>query len=166
MHQYSRAERLLLRPFPENSENSILMSGNDQHEMFDHLDILGREGDRHEGKAKDFGTPRRSMLPDLTAPGMDIAPSNRLPMGIGPSDLISDQNEGTVMLVDLSISCRYLAGLCQIRQGKWAEATEMLGEANPFRGTDGVGPRIANTDGGIKVSFTVLEHTFISRILD
>ena len=53
MHQYSRAERLLLRPFPENSENSILMSGNDQHEMFDHLDILGREGDRHKGKAKD-----------------------------------------------------------------------------------------------------------------
>ena len=115
MHQYSRAERLLLRPFSENSENSILMSGNDQHEMFDHLDILGREGDRHKGKAKDFGTPRRSMLPDLTAPGMDIAPSNRLPMGIGPSDLISDQNEGTVMLVDLSISCRYVAGLCQIR---------------------------------------------------
>ena len=70
------------------------------------------------------------------------------------------------MLVDLSLSCRYLAGLCQIRQGRWAEATEMLGEANPFRGTDGVGPRIANTDGGIKVSFTVLEHTFISRILD
>lgn len=151
MHQYSRAERLLIRPFPENSENSILINGNDQHEMFSHLDILGRQGDREKGKGRELGAPRRPILPELMAPGMDLAPSNRLPMGIGPTDLITDQNEGTVMLVDLSVSCRYLAALCQIRQGKWAEATEMLGEANPFKGTDRVGPRIANTDGGIKI---------------
>ncbi|EJD43522.1 TPR-like protein [Auricularia subglabra TFB-10046 SS5] len=54
-------------------------------------------------------------------------------------------------LVDISISCRYLAAQCQVRQGKWPEAMETLGEANPWRGTGKSGPDMPNMDGGIKL---------------
>ncbi|KAF8474420.1 hypothetical protein DFH94DRAFT_129298 [Russula ochroleuca] len=33
----------------------------------------------------------------------------------------------------MSIICRYLAAQCLVRQGKWGEATEMLGEANSLQ---------------------------------
>jgi anaphase-promoting complex subunit 6 len=48
-------------------------------------------------------------------------------------DVAAEQQEGVSRLVDMSVVCRYLAAQCLVRQGKWAEATEMLGEANPFR---------------------------------
>lgn len=41
--------------------------------------------------------------------------------------------------------------LWQVRQGNWADATEMLGEANPFRVLEPNGPTIPDIDGGIKV---------------
>ena len=58
---------------------------------------------------------------------------------------------GVSRLVDMSVACRYLAAQCQMRQGKWHDALEMLGEANPFRGSANSGPAIPNMDGGIKV---------------
>jgi hypothetical protein len=39
----------------------------------------------------------------------------------------------------------------QIRQGNWSAATELLGEANPFRDSGRSGPGIPNVDGGIKI---------------
>ena len=94
-HRYSRAERLLTRPF----------STKPPAVPFD-----------AKGKA------REPVFP------------TRLP--IGPTamvDVAADQQEGVSRLVDMSVVCRYLAAQCLVRQGKWAEATEMLGEANPFR---------------------------------
>lgn len=63
----------------------------------------------------------------------------------------AENTDGVSRLVDMSVACRYLAAQCQVRQGKWTEATEMLGEANPFRGNANSGPAVPNMDGGIKV---------------
>ena len=71
-------------------------------------------------------------FPDLKGKGREVEP--RLP--VGPTamiDVAAEQQEGVSRLVDMSVVCRYLAAQCLVRQGKWAEATEMLGEANPFR---------------------------------
>ncbi|TFY65559.1 hypothetical protein EVG20_g5530 [Dentipellis fragilis] len=57
----------------------------------------------------------------------------------------------------MSVVCRYLAAQCLVRQGKWAEATEMLGEANPFRNSGRSGPAVPNTDGGIKAKACFME---------
>ena len=43
--------------------------------------------------------------------------------------------DNTSRLVDMSLACRYLAAQCMVRSGKWPEAMELIGEANPFRGS-------------------------------
>lgn len=76
----------------------------------------------------------------------------RLPMGPGGMiELPEEMQDRVSRLVDMSVACRYLAALCQVRQGNWTDATEMLGEANPFGGSAGSGPSVPNVDGGIKV---------------
>lgn len=148
MHQYSRAERLLTRPFPNTPTETSQQEANGHNfpvpTSLHDVDL--------KGKGKDTGEiPRRKFAHlDLAIPGIDIDPG-RLPMGLGAEDLAAEQSDGVTMLVDTSVACRYLAAQCQVRQGKWAEAAEMLGESNPFRDTGGSGPRIANTDGGIKI---------------
>ena len=58
----------------------------------------------------------------------------RLPMGPGGLiELPEELQDRVSRLVDMSVACRYLAALCQVRQGHWNDAIEMLGEANPFR---------------------------------
>lgn len=112
-HRYSRAERLLTRPFPTKPP------------------------------AVPFDLKGKAREPDFPP---------RLP--VGPTAMIevaAEQQEGVSRLVDMSVVCRYLAAQCLVRQGKWAEATEMLGEANPFRNSGRSGPAVPNTDGGIKV---------------
>ncbi len=57
---------------------------------------------------------------------------------MGPGTLLGKADDtrpgvGMSRLVDLSIACRYLAAQCMVRQGNWNAATEILGEANPFR---------------------------------
>ncbi|TFY83527.1 hypothetical protein EWM64_g474 [Hericium alpestre] len=150
-HQYSRAERLLTRPF--RAKPPII-----PHPR--------RSDDAHVGP-NGFGSPTpapsdASMFtpaplggtgvpfPDLKGKGREH--DARLPMG--PTAMINvaaEQQEGVSRLVDMSVVCRYLAAQCLVRQGKWAEATEMLGEANPFRNSGRSGPAVPNTDGGIKV---------------
>lgn len=64
-------------------------------------------------------------------------------------------------LVDVSVACRYLAAQCMVRQAKWSDALELLGDVNPFRGTRSSGPTVRGSDGGIKVrreSSTVSKH--------
>lgn len=109
-HQYSRAERLLTRPFPTeppkrpSTPSPPLTNG--------HLPFA-------KGKGRD--EPHPMAMP-------------RLPMGPGGRfDVPEDMQTGVSRLVDMSVACRYLAAQCQVRQGNWADATEMLGEANPFR---------------------------------
>lgn len=67
--------------------------------------------------------------------------------------------------------------MTQVRQGKWPEALEMLGEENPFRdvgmrclcsrlfvaydfGKATTGPHVANCDGGIKVSLNAKLYVY------
>ncbi|KAI0046567.1 TPR-like protein [Auriscalpium vulgare] len=130
-HRYSRAERLLTRPFPTAPP---------------------RLPPRHP-PTNGFGSPPESAgvpFPDVKGKGREL--DMRLP--VGPTEMIdvaADQLDGVSRLVDMSVVCRYLAAQCLVRQGKWAEATEMLGEANPFRNSGRSGPAVPNTDGGIKV---------------
>ncbi|KAG6915872.1 hypothetical protein DXG01_009480 [Tephrocybe rancida] len=129
-HQYSRAERLLTRPFsttpPKRPSSPPPANGH----LFQSAKGKGREQD---------APPPLTSLP-------------RLPMGPGAMVEIPEEIQDRVSrLVDMSVACRYLAAQCQVRQGNWAEATEMLGEANPFRDSGRSGPAIPNVDGGIKV---------------
>lgn len=167
MHQYSRAERLLTRPFAEmnptddnEDDTQLLTNGHAQPEASIGIPLALPRG-KGKGKERAVDQPsqprqrraNRAMHLDLVIPNIDASPGlgARLPLGPGAPDLAAAQADGAVPLVDTSVACRYLAAQCQLRQGKWAEAGEMLGEANPFRGTDGRGPKVANTDGGIKV---------------
>jgi anaphase-promoting complex subunit 6 len=132
-HQYSRAERLLTRPFPLKPTAQNARPATNGYTPSSPIDM-------HTG----------IPFPDIKGKGREFEP--RLP--IGPTAMIevaADHLEGVSRLVDMSVVCRYLAAQCLVRQGKWAEATEMLGEANPFRNSGRSGPGVANEDGGIKV---------------
>ena len=94
-HRYSRAERLLTRPFSTKPP------------------------------AVPFDLKGKAREPDFP-PRLPVGPAAMI-------DIAAEQQEGVSRLVDMSVVCRYLAAQCLVRQGKWAEATEMLGEANPFR---------------------------------
>ncbi|KZP25131.1 TPR-like protein [Athelia psychrophila] len=139
-HQYSRAERLLTRPFATSTLNP---SAAEAHltNGFGHghgdISTMANTTANAKGKAKEIPS------------GM---PSTRLPMGPGGMiDVPDDMQESVSRLVDMSVACRYLAAQCQVRQGNWTDATEMLGEANPFRNSGRTGPAVPNVDGGIKV---------------
>ena len=43
------------------------------------------------------------------------------------------EEEGLSQLVNMSLTCRYLAARCQYQLGKWSDAIELLGKENPFR---------------------------------
>ncbi|KAG6868678.1 hypothetical protein C0993_012181, partial [Termitomyces sp. T159_Od127] len=129
-HQYSRAERLLTRPFSTAPPKRPLSPPPTNGHLFSSA----------KGKEREQDPP-----PPLTL-------SPRLPMGPGAMvEVPEEMQERVSRLVDMSVACRYLAAQCQVRQGNWAEATEMLGEANPFRDSGRSGPSIPNVDGGIKV---------------
>lgn len=141
-HRYSRAERLLTRPFPAKPPSNHYTRHAEMHAT----NGFGSPGDTSTFGGHGTGIP----FPDLKGKGREFEP--RLP--VGPTamiDVAAEQQEGVSRLVDMSVVCRYLAAQCLVRQGKWAEATEMLGEANPFRDSGRSGPAVPNTDGGIKV---------------
>ncbi|KAF9007618.1 TPR-like protein [Cyathus striatus] len=127
MHQYSRAERLLIRPFPTHPPK--------------------RAPSHSSGNGNTKGKSReQDAQQDLTLA------MPRLPTGpAGMINVPEDMQDQVSRLVDMSVACRYLAAQCLVRQGNWAEATEMLGESNPFRDSGRSGPTIPNSDGGIKV---------------
>lgn len=117
-HQYSRAERLLTRPF--------------------------------------FLHPPQGEARTTTADGM--AAPMPLPPRLPPAliEVPEEMSESVSRLVDMSVACRYLAAQCQVRQGHWEDAIEMLGEANPFRNSERSGASVPNLDGGIKVRMNML----------
>ncbi|KAF8905026.1 hypothetical protein CPB84DRAFT_1676979 [Gymnopilus junonius] len=132
-HQYSRAERLLTRPFPTSSSKmpNIPAASNGNASHFQSTT---------KGKGREYDASQLM----LSMP--------RLPMGPGGLiELPEEMQDRVSRLVDMSVACRYLAALCQVRQGHWNDATEMLGEANPFGGSGRSGPAVPNVDGGIKV---------------
>lgn len=139
-HQYSRAERLLTRPFPASVPRDPPTAPSLTNGHFGAPSLA-----ELKGKGKDTTSGRGTTgLPPHMNPRLPMGPSEMIDVAVEYDDAVS-------RLVDMSVACRYLAAQCQVRQGKWAEATEMLGEANPFRGSGQSGPNIPNTDGGIKV---------------
>lgn len=106
-------------------------------------------------------------LPMMFGAANPPPPVARLPVG-GPGEMIAvaaESQDGVSRLVDMSVACRYLAAQCQVRQGKWTEAMEMLGEANPFRESGKSGPEIPNMDGGIKVRVSLPSECY-TRLLN
>jgi anaphase-promoting complex subunit 6 len=144
-HQYARAEQLLIRAFPlpvtSHDVTKFPLTNGHAYPLVQfstvHPNIAALAG---KGKGKQVDSP--------TSPQRPV----RVP--VGPSSMINAAVEypnGASRLVDMSVACRYLAALCQVRyqaiswidspsaafskvrQGKWHSATEMLGESNPFR---------------------------------
>lgn len=118
-HQYSRAERLLTRPFP--AVTAIRPDGaNESNHSMEVLSGIRDISHGPKGKGKEPDTHEIS--------------TSRLPMGpAGLIKLSEDAQPKVSRLVDISVACRYLAAQCQVRQGNWSDALEMLGEVNPFR---------------------------------
>lgn len=119
-HQYARAERLLTRPFSTiiPKAQGATVNGHERDAADDAT--MGSLTADTKGKRKEED-PLSNLMP-------------RLPMGDAGMMQIPEQLQDSVSrLVDMSVACRYLAAQCQVRQGNWADATEMLGEANPFR---------------------------------
>lgn len=119
-HQYSRAERLLTRPFPTKNQTAEppYLNG------LDHSIAVS-------SAVRPFSVDTKGKGKEIQA---QLGPSSRLPMG--PAGLIKlpeALQENVSRLVDMSVACRYLAAQCQVRQGNWTDALEILGEANPFR---------------------------------
>ncbi|OBZ72693.1 Anaphase-promoting complex subunit cut9 [Grifola frondosa] len=143
-HQYSRAERLLTRPFPTSPPRRFPIDAPITNGEFP--PPFSSAGANAKGKGREV--PQSLMIaPTVAAPTIPRLPA-------GPSEMMDvavEYEEGVSRLVDLSVACRYLAAQCQVRQGKWTEALEMLGEANPFRGSGQTGPAVPNLDGGIKI---------------
>ncbi|GBB91503.1 hypothetical protein RclHR1_18830003 [Rhizophagus clarus] len=57
-------------------------------------------------------------------------------------------------LMDTSVACRFLAAKCCIKQEKYQESLELLGEENPF-GDRGYRSLIKNTEGGIQLEASI-----------
>ena len=138
-HEYSRAERLLTRPFPTLPPRPPAATNGTFQPPF-------APASNAKGKGREMPPPPLGggALGDTLAPGVQ-----RLPVGPGEMvDVAIEFDDGVSRLVDMSVACRYLAAQCQMRQGKWNDALEMLGESNPFRGGAEAG---SEPDGGIKV---------------
>ena len=140
-HQYGRSERLLTRPFqaPDDTPSSspvrpsyLDTNGHSipQSNTFPKIPVSTRFTYIYQDKGK--GKEAMNPIAAATSSGF----GGRLPMGAGARfDLAADNITGVSRLVDMSVACRYLAAQCLVRQGKGADATEMLGEHNPFRGS-------------------------------
>lgn len=97
--QYSRAERLLTRPFPMSSSKKIPgpVPSNPQngHNMMPFPTMKGKGRD-HDVSQLMLSQPR-------------------LPMGPGGMiDIPVEMQDRVSRLVDMSVACRYLAALCQV----------------------------------------------------
>jgi anaphase-promoting complex subunit 6 len=94
-HQYSRAERLLMRPFPTSPPKRLSASPPLTNGHLPH-------GPSLKGKSREIGNPQ--------LPGM-----SRLPLGPGGMiEIPEDMQDGVSRLVDMSVACRYLAAQCQV----------------------------------------------------
>lgn len=96
-HQYSRAERLLTRPFPTSLSKCPASppptTNGDLSHLFQSTKGKGREQD---------------LPPPLTT-------IPRLPMGPGGMIEVAEEMQDRVSrLVDMSVACRYLAAQCQV----------------------------------------------------
>jgi anaphase-promoting complex subunit 6 len=102
-HQYSRAERLLTRPFcttpPKHNAPDPPLPNGHGHPLADPSSV-GTTTANDKGKGKE-------VPPPLSTP--------RLPMGPGGMiEVPEEMQESVSRLVDMSVACRYLAAQCQV----------------------------------------------------
>jgi hypothetical protein len=107
-HQYSRAERLLTRPFsitpPTNNAPEPPLPNGHGHPL-SHVSSIRNTTANVKGKGKE-------VPPPMSVP--------RLPMGPGGMIEIPEEiQENVSRLVDMSVACRYLAAQCQVCNGLW-----------------------------------------------
>jgi len=96
-HQYSRAERLLTRPFPTSSSKIPQPSGPSSNGHLPNFQPTTK------GKGREYDASQLM----LSMP--------RLPMGPGGLiELPEEMQDKVSRLVDMSVACRYLAALCQV----------------------------------------------------
>ncbi len=92
-HQYSRAERLLTRPFPTSPPKRPVSPS----------PVLNGHPHSSKGKGREYDASQLM----LSMP--------RLPMGPGGMiELPEEMQDRVSRLVDMSVACRYLAALCQV----------------------------------------------------
>jgi len=109
-HQYARAEQLLIRAFPTPAVNHDVtkfpLTNGHTYPLVQfstvHPNIAALSG---KGKAREVPEP--------------VSPSKRgIRLPVGPSSMVNAAVEypsGASRLVDMSVACRYLAALCQVR---------------------------------------------------
>ncbi|KIJ52633.1 hypothetical protein M422DRAFT_776246 [Sphaerobolus stellatus SS14] len=152
-HQYSRTERLLTRPFPLNPPAESPFTFQGKSHVFPAATPFtnGAHKSTRKGKGKEPASlntqSQMGVNPIMPYPDIHQNQFGGVMNDIGISEFSMDMSR----LVDMSIACRYLAAQCQVRQGKWSDALEMLGESNPFKDSGRSGPSIPNRDGGIKI---------------
>lgn len=102
-HQYSRAERLLTRPFSTATSKYAAPDPpvpNGHGYPLPNLSSIGTTAANAKGKGKEMPLP---------------SPVPRLPMGPGGMiEVPEEMQEGVSRLVDMSVACRYLAAQCQV----------------------------------------------------
>jgi len=96
-HQYSRAERLLTRPFPTSTSKRV---STPPEPVNGHVaDVFSSKGKSRE---RDSPQPTPISMP-------------RFPMGSGGMiEVPQEMQERVSRLVDMSVACRYLAAQCQV----------------------------------------------------
>lgn len=165
-----------------------LKGGIDLESMMN-LNLDNSEPELEAGAPPSMGLPASgSGLGITNAAGLPLTIKSGEVFGLGngyagaAGELMVDAEMGYSRLVDMSVMCRYLAAQCQVRQGKYAEALEVLGEENPFR-ENGLfasssclqtltfslassGPDVPNRDGGIKVSQIRFATTYSLMLCD
>ena len=109
-HQYARAEQLLIRAFPTSAVNHDVtkfpLTNGRAYPLVQfstvHPNIAALSS---KGKAREVPEP--------------VSPSKRgMRLPVGPSSMVNAAVEypnGASRLVDMSVACRYLAALCQVR---------------------------------------------------
>lgn len=95
-HQYSRAERLLTRPFPTLAP---------KHPSTQPLNLTN--GDVSTAVAKGKGKERDTLPLAIPIPRLPLDPAGMFEGTQDPHEIIS-------RLVDMSVACRYLAAQCQV----------------------------------------------------
>ena len=114
-HQYSRAERLLLRSFPVSLPKPSVPN------------------DQSKGKGKEADASQPANLPMGTAGIIEISMNQQAKVSRLVDMSVACRYLAAQCQVWLTLNSFYESDNQQMRQGNWSAALEMLGEANPFR---------------------------------
>lgn len=160
---FSRAERVLTSSWDMESEENMpqqahTQAGAKQHSTgIGHVDQTQHTHPRQPLQPSSSGSEHATFAESQTST-LQTAPSTIRPTNANQlnGNGRHDADTACVRLIDISVACRYLAAQAMIRQEKWSNAMDILGEVNPFREQQkgkaaGDRSNSARGDGGIKV---------------